>query len=199
MYSVIAASQQQILDSIPKRYVEDYEQLCRDVGRAGTEDYQKQYKNFWEMNRASGGFCTKYFELLAAPTTPNLPGLLQALEDASMRRDEARTVQFSFATKLLHTRNPQLPIYDSRVARFFLFERPLGADRMARLIAFYDFLAGEYARIIDAGYLADAISAFRQKFNLQQHSDEKIIDWLIWAFVGLMDRGALLERLIVYK
>lgn len=127
MYSVIAASQKQLLESIQQQEVEVYEQLCQDVGRAGTQDYQRRYKTFWAMNRASPGFCSKYFELLAMGTTPHLAPLLQELEDASMRRNGTPTVQFSFATKLLHTRNAQLPIYDSRVARFYLFEPPLEA------------------------------------------------------------------------
>lgn len=197
MYSVIAASQKQLLESIQQQEVEVYEQLCQDVGRAGTQDYQRRYKTFWAMNRASAGFCSKYFELLAMGTTPHLAPLLQELEDASMRRNGTPTVQFSFATKLLHTRNAQLPIYDSRVARFYLFEPPSGGDRMPRLIAFYRFLGSEYARIINGGHLADAIGAFRQRFQPRQHSDEKIIDWLIWAFVGLADGGALLQRRIV--
>jgi hypothetical protein len=30
------------------------------------------------------------------------------------------------------------------------------------------------------------------------HSDEKIVDWLIWALVGLADGGALLKEQISY-
>jgi hypothetical protein len=83
MYSVIKASQQQILDSIRAQDVKDYEQLRRDLSRANTKDYQQQYRGFWAMNRASNTFCTKYFELLETGTTLELPGLLEALDEAS--------------------------------------------------------------------------------------------------------------------
>jgi hypothetical protein len=36
MYSLIEASQQPILDAIHKQEVEDYEQLCRSFGQAGS-------------------------------------------------------------------------------------------------------------------------------------------------------------------
>ncbi len=199
MYSVVAASQRQILDLISADELKEYEWLCENPGLARANQYQQRYRSFWGMNRASSAFCRRYFEILEAGTTGDLPGLLRELENPSMRRNGTPTVQFSFATKLLHTRDAQLPLYDSRVARFFLFEPPSGGDRMPRLIAFYRFLASEYARIINGGHLADAISAFRQRFKPLQHRDEKIIDWLIWAFVGLADDGALLERRIAFK
>jgi hypothetical protein len=47
--------------------------------------------------------------------------------------------------------------------------------------------------------LATAIAEFRQRFNPQQHTDEKIIDWLVWKFVALADKGALLNGQIVYE
>jgi hypothetical protein len=96
-----------------------------------------------------------------------------------------------------------LPIYDSLVARFFLFEAPSSdrpvEERITKLTAFHDFLGTEYARVIKGGQLASAIAAFRQRFNPQQHTDEKIIDWLIWTLVSLADRGALLKSQIVYE
>ena len=49
------------------------------------------------------------------------------------------------------------------------------------------------------GLLAPAIAAFRERFHPQHHTDEKIVDWLIWALVGLADEGALLDGRIVYS
>jgi hypothetical protein len=44
--------------------------------------------------------------------------IVQTLYVASTRQDGRKTVQFSFATKLLHIADPSLPIYDSLVAEF---------------------------------------------------------------------------------
>ena len=205
MYSVIRTFQQTIVESIDPWEVAEYDWLRETIDQSGTAAYQQRYKNFWGMNVAqlSSPFYATYFEFLSAATTPTPTDLCKALYESSTRRDGIRTLQFSFATKLLHTLNPRLPIYDSLVARFFLFKVPSNdrpvRERIAKLIEFYDFLGTEYARVIKGGQLASAIAEFRQRFNPQQHTDEKIIDWLIWGLVNLADREALLTSQIVYE
>lgn len=205
MYSVIRTVQQTIVDSIDPWEVAEYDWLRETTGQSGTASYQQRYKNFWGMNVAqlSSPFYTTYFEFLSATAMPTPTDLCQILYESSTRRDGRQTLQFSFATKLLHTINPRLPIYDSLAARFFLFEAPSSDrpvnERIKKLIEFYDFRGTEYARVIKGGQLTFAIAAFRQQFNPRQHTDEKIIDWLIWALVNLADRGALLTNQIVYE
>jgi hypothetical protein len=205
MYSVINAFHRTIISEIDPQYVKQYEWIREKVEDVDSPQYQQQYRNFWQMNmsRLSSGFYATYFGLLKAPTPLALDSLCQTLCEASTRSTGIRTLQFSFATKLLHIQNPHLPIYDSRVARFYLFEAPASdrplQERITKLMAFYEFLVAEYARVIDNGLLATAIAAFRERFKPQQHTDEKIVDWLIWALVGLIDDGALLDGRIVYS
>jgi hypothetical protein len=205
MYSVICTFQQTIISSISPQEVTNYDRLRQNVGQANTAAYQQLYRDFWGMNVAqlSIGFYTTYFEFLKATTTPTLANLCQALYDSSARRDGTRTLQFSFATKLLHTLNPHLPIFDSKVARFYLFEPPSSdrpaPERIGKLTVFHGFLKAEYERVINSSQLATAIDAFHQRFNPQQHTDEKIVDWLIWKLVNLADGGALLNGQIVYS
>jgi hypothetical protein len=205
MYSVIATFQQQIIGSISPSYVAEYEWLCQNVGQSNTASYQRRYRMFWVMRGVSDNFYTSYFAALSAATSqpPTLNGLCEELALSSTRKNGTQTVQFSFATKLLHMVQPQFPIYDSRVCRFYLFQQQVPTkltprQKMSRLIPFHNFLIAEYARVISSGQLAPAIAAFRQHFNAQKHSDEKIVDWLIWALVGLADGRALLDGLIGY-
>jgi hypothetical protein len=205
MYSTIKIFQQTIIGSIPSREVTEYAWLRDNVGRANTETYQKRYRGFWGMHaaRLSSEFHATYFEFLKAPTIPTLADLCRALYDPSGRRNGTRTLQFSFATKLLHTLNPHVPIYDSKVARFFLFEAPSSdrpvPERIGGLTAFHAFLEVEYRRVLNGRQLSTAIDAFRQRFDPEQHTDEKIVDWLIWTFVNLVDGGALLNGQIAYS
>jgi len=168
MYSVISTFRQAIIGSIPSHDVTEYDWLRQNIGQATTAGYQQRYKYFWGMNVAqlSSGFYATYFEFLKpAPTTPTLADLCQVLYDSSVRRNGTRTLQFSFATKLLHTLNPHLPIYDSLVARFFLFEAPSSdlpaPERIRKLTAFHGFLETEYARLINSNQLGAAIDLFR--------------------------------------
>ena len=205
MYSVITTFQNQIIGSISPPYVAEYEWLRQNVGQANTASYQRRYRTFWVMRGVSSNFYTSYFAALSAAASqpPTLSGLCQTLSLSSTRKDGTQTLQFSFATKLLHVVQPQIPIYDSRVCRFYLFQQqpPMKLtpqQKTSRLIAFHSFLIAEYARVITSGKLAPAIAAFRNRFNPQMHGDEKIVDWLIWALVGLADSGALLNGAITY-
>jgi hypothetical protein len=204
VYPVISAFHQTIIREIDPQYVKQYEWIREKVAEVDSPQYQQQYRDFWRMNVAQLGksFYTTYFGLLKAPTEHELPGLCDALYEVSTRLDGKRTLQFSFATKLLHLQNPHLPIYDSRVARFYLFKAPSGGtveERTKKLTAFHNFLVAEYARVIHNGLLAPAIAALRERFKPRLHTDEKIIDWLIWALVGLAEDGAVLDGRIVYS
>jgi hypothetical protein len=174
MYSVINRFQQTIISDIDPQYVKQYEWILQNVAQADSADYHQQYRGFWGMNvaRLSSGFYATYFGLLKAPTpTLTLASLCDTLYDSSTRDRGKQTLQFSLATKLLHILNPHLPIYDSRVARFYLFKAPTSGsvkERAEKLTAFHNFLVAEYARVINNSLLAPGIVAFRERFRPQQ-------------------------------
>lgn len=208
MYSAIEKSRSFIINALTDENVRQYEWLLRNLGSADTPEYQKLYKSFWTTYpaRLSDHFYQKYFELLSAracnPMT--VSELCKVVSKASARRDGSEmTLQFSFATKLMHMFNPHLPVYDSRIASFYFFLEPSGqlpiAVRIDRLARFHAFLIDEYPRITREGLLARSIEAFKGKFKPQNHTDEKIVDWLIWKFVSLANNGALLEGRIAYS
>jgi len=104
-------------------------------------------------------------------------------------------LQFSFATKLAHMVDPRLPVYDSLVAAFYFHVPRSGASqletRLRDLLSFYKFLRVEYARVLGDGLLADAIQRFRARFpDNNEICDERVVDWLLWAWVSLIHRGA---------
>src|SRR6266852_5817522 len=127
MYSTICKNQQAIISAIyPKKDVQAYESLLKRVGQASNQQYQRDYKDFWRMHRAQLGtsFYQAYFNALNTANPLTLRGLCKQLDPYSKRSNGAPTLQFSFATKLRHMINPQLPIYDVQVGRFFLFREP---------------------------------------------------------------------------
>src|ERR1700730_14935071 len=69
---------------------------------------------------------TAYFGALNAAIshTPTLRSVAQTLHAASTNSNGRQSLQFSFATKLLHMTNQQLPIYSSEVAAFYFFQEP---------------------------------------------------------------------------
>ena len=119
-----------------------------------------------------------------------------AIRDIAMLSDtpERSSLQFSFATKLLNTIDSREPVYDTHVTSFYFFvppasDRPFEA-RLDALLEFYEFLRGEYARVIGQGLLRPAIDQFRERVSADPDlCDERIVDLLIWGFVSLMRRG----------
>ena len=209
IYSVICQNQDTIISAIhPTKDVENYESLVSDVLQANVPDYQKKYKDFWMMNVGFLGskFDQEYFSTLhlaalnPSQPIPGLRNLCQALYQLPREKGD-QALQFSFASKLRHMVHRDLPIFDTNVAHFYLFEKPYWvpmAERLDALMEFYDFLSGEYHRVLSDGLLAEPIEAFKQQFqqqfrNPQKHTDVKIIDWLIFKFVGLAEKKKMIN------
>jgi hypothetical protein len=210
MYDLINRFAQTVVGTIPREHVTDYEWLIQNVGQANISGYQSRYRRFWAMNAAqlSPAFYAAYFGTLAAAVSqpPTLSSVAQTLHAASARQNGQKSLQFSFATKLLHITNPHLPIYDSQVAAFYFFVEPDRNPkdpknlqrRISEFVTFHDFLRQEYARVLQNNLLATAIQEFRSRLNPKHFTDEKIVDSLIWAFVGLLWKGALQKGQIAY-
>jgi hypothetical protein len=196
-----------LVAAIPASHVADYDWLRENTDALDTPRYQTRYRAYWQMTaaRLSPDFCAAYFAALRTglKSAPELGPLTHALYDTATHLNGRRSLQFSFASKLLHMANPRIPIYDSQVARFYFFlepprERPL-EERVATLVAFHGFLAQEYARVLTAGLLTNAITLFRQRLHPRFFTDEKCIDSLIWAFVGFLKKGALSSGRVIYR
>jgi hypothetical protein len=212
MYDLINQSAQTVVDTIPTEHVTEYEWLIQNMAQATAPDYQKRYRRYWAMNAAqlSPAFYSAYFGALNAAVgqPPTLSSVAQTLHGASSRKNGQKSLQFSFATKLLHMTNPRLPIYDSQVAAFYFFQEPEIKDpddpkdlrrRISVFIRFHRFLRREHKRVLQHNLLATSIQEFRLRLNPQRFTDEKIVDSLIWAFVGLLWKGALPKGQIVYS
>jgi hypothetical protein len=198
-YSLINQFGRKIVETFPPRFVTEYEWLIRNLGQAGTERYQKRYRSYWAMNaaRLSTEFYVTYFEILntAASEAPTLSEVVLALYEPSARRDGTKSIQFSFATKLLHMANPDLPIYDKNVAQFYSFQPPPSTisrdSRIRALVGFHELLRSEYAGVLEQGLLKGPIDEFRNQFRPQLLTDHRVIDFLIWQTVELQAKGDL--------
>lgn len=207
MYRLINDSARPVVDRIPRSFLPDYERLVQDFHNADEASYQKEYRRFWVTNpaRLSPNFYRVYFRLLkdSQKKTPDLGDIVKTLYNASVRRNGDHSIQFSFATKLVHMANPHLPIYDSRVAEFYFFKRPARTrsvkQQIDKFLDFHAFLTQEYRRVLGQGLLTAGIQEFRRQFNPQHITDEKIVDSLIWAFVSLLNDGGITNKTLVYS
>jgi len=175
--------------------------------RAATSNaaFQKSYRRYWRMNaaRLPESFYARYFKVLAQCQGRGHADVATVARTISDAEGENHGLQFSFATKLAHMVDPHVPVFDSFVANFYFFavpsrNRPF-EDRLASLLEFHAFLSREYARVIRLRLLAPAIDQLRSQCELESTvPDERLVDWLIWAWVSLLRGGAQVHGQALY-
>ena len=192
-----------ILDNLKTQDIEAYSWLLQQLpdtdvaaDSSASENYRGKYRKFWVMRFPSESYFPAYFQYLQHHKTNQCidpKAVCRALRSESKDRKGQETIQFSFATKLAHMANPSLPIFDGLVRSFFFLPVPgSNQDFDERLRTHgenYQFLQQEYKRITQDGLLEPAIGAFRKRFPETRHTDVKVIDWIIWAFVDLAYQG----------
>jgi hypothetical protein len=213
MYELINRNVAELLQTIDRKgdivpYVWMIERL-RNIDVAHDQEFQRVYRLYWRLNAAhlSQEFCSAYFSLLeeAKHSTDDMgvENIARALLKTQTHSNGKQSLQFSFATKLVHMLNPRLPVYDGMVESFFFlpssYTKKTVDGKLGGLLRSYGFLVNEYDRILIIGLLAPAIAALRSHFSLDdRYADEKAIDTLVWRFVGLLQKGALRDGSIAY-
>ncbi len=167
---------------------DDFEK-CKNVRRDG--DFQREYKYFWGMNRAglTEKIFDKYFDLLTERER-NLGKILLIIYNIP-RRDGNRSIQFSFTTKMLHTIDNNLPIYDSLVGKAFnLRISGNGKERIKSCCENYIILKDYCSFLLKEKNLMAVVGEFRKGccVNKKDISDIKIIDFFVWANESLRNK-----------
>ncbi|MDP2668486.1 MAG: hypothetical protein Q8P07_01480 [bacterium] len=152
--------------------------------------FQFVFRSYYLLDSAGLGEKVKkrYFELLADKQTDLEKVLVELYQIETLRK--RKTIQFSFATKLLHTIDNNNPIFDSKVARV-IHRNVSGTTRDARVascIEIYTYMKRLYPDLIKEERIKKVIEKFRTKFNVTSDKmpDIKILDFLIWSLGKLI-------------
>jgi len=212
MYRLISQNVDQLLETIKSdrcRVIDPYVELVRR-SRAPANfqdvDFRSLYRRYWAMNNAglTDEFFEAYFKRMEALARDNAdlnPGKIACDLYEIPRRQGGGSLQFSFATKLVHTIDRTRPVYDSVIVAFyFIDEGGAGRNMEARLkkrMDSYDYLMREHIRVLDQGFLKEPIDKFRACFDdvASEFTDQKIVDSLIWKFVPWMRSRSFSERM----
>jgi hypothetical protein len=204
MYATINAHLASILTRFDAHYVPEYDYLTSHSHDFAEPDYQRRFAAYWQFRGVSQMWRTFYFAQmapLAGGALPDLAGLLHALHAQPCTSNDRHALHFSFATKLLHVLHPTRPIYDSRIHQFYglpPFDPWLPVpEGIQTRIQVYAFLQAEYDRVHANHLLDPAIAAFRAHFAVPEWTNQKIIDSLIWAFIGLCRQGAVVHQQVL--
>jgi hypothetical protein len=213
MYRLINKHIQPLLRSIDRdKDIEPYRQLIAYMDAAEcplNKDFRSRYRQYWKMTnvQVTPRFADQYFlklESLRFTRKPEIEVVARQLYKFT-NEDKRPSLQFSFATKLVHMLDRDAPIYDSSVRSFFLLRDiswlKNAESKLPLYLDAYQFLKAEYERVIRESLLKKAITAFRNCFHVHPsgYTDVKVIDTLIWKFVSFMEMAAPSERRVIYS
>lgn len=160
-----------------------YEWLDAHKGQPTDPVFRFVFRSNYRLDNAglTAGWKARYFEFLAR-REGELRAVLEGLYHVPTARN-VKSLQFSFATKLLHTLDPRRPIYDSKVAE--LLGLPVKkvrdfAANVAACVAVYDDLCEVQRQLLlDAG-VNNRVAALKARYD-SPISDEKALDFLLWS------------------
>ena len=187
--NTLVENKDQIFNKLHKKIsiVDKYPSIMRMYREDGcvSAPFQREYKIFYRLNIAglSDEQKQKYFELMSSRVN-RLEVILDELYRIPTRKN-THSIQFSFATKLLHTLDVNQSIYDSNVGEMFNL-KVIGSNKEQKIrscLEIYNFLKSTYHSLLSDGKIRSLISAFREEFGYSENdmSDTKVLDFIIWA------------------
>lgn len=183
----------QILNNIDQESIDVYCWLKNDFKKKGCNNslFQFVFRSFYKIDNAGLSLEQKklYFKLLEN-REENLKKILIELSEIETL-NERKTVQFSFATKLLHTLNNDRPIFDSQVG--LAVNKHVNGNNLEKRInsclELYDFLQEFYQKMLANKKIATSIKTFKKKFSAEEISDAKALDFLLWSLGKLKEKN----------
>jgi len=180
--------QDEILSNLDSESIAVYSFIKTEYARG---DIQKNYvfqfvfRRFYGLDNAglSDEMKTHFFELFAEKQT-NIGIILSDLYEIP-RIDKKKSMQFSFATKLLHTIDNSKPIYDTEIGSL-TYSKPKPSDKNTQIqnyIELYNNLERLDAELLKDEKIQRVISEFRLIFHVDREkiSDVKALDFIMWS------------------
>jgi hypothetical protein len=161
MYHHINRHIEPLLDRLrKKKHVQDYDNLMHAFAQPDAPldaEFQGHYARFWGFNQGvDKAWRRNYFTVLQNIRNQTQLDLRETLRcvchETLNDRKGGQSLEFSFATKLVHTMAPKSPIYDANVRAFyFLPDTNTGGDietRIGRCLEVYDALVRGYDLVL---------------------------------------------------
>jgi len=191
----IDEKQEDILSNLNSKSIKDYIFIKNEFDNdniLNNSKFQSRFKSFYRMNSAglSDSQKKRFFELLSdkSDKQENLTYILSELYEIP-RLNRTHSIQFSFATKLLHTINNNKPIYDKKIAEIINI-CVQGANKNKKILScieIYNFLEKLYLNMLQDKTIINIISEFRLKFKVNEKniSNIKVLDFIMWSLGDL--------------
>ena len=202
------------LEEITKRTLVCEKAVIKEISRSNLEVYrfiqdefnntdvsknlifQFVYCNFYTLDKqkVDADFIRGYFELmqsLKGSKDLDLVSLLFEVYNIETKRE--RKFHYSFTSKLAHTIDNNIPIWDSRIADLFSLNLKSVQDKKVNGEKFRNCiitLQEQYEKVISENLLYSTLNKFNEKFKEFNLSDTKKLDFIFWS-AGRIDINKL--------
>ncbi len=167
-----------------ERPIRDYRWLIDEVRRLDVTtdaDFQRRYNHFWRV-RKNATWRAAYYELLerAKRAGTDFPTALRAMHARTGR------IEASFSSKLVATLDPDMPVIDAFVLKFFglRLPYPYQDDRIGKTIDVYERVAAGIDAIVRSDAMPRVRAAFAERYPTAALSDVKMVDFVLWQVRG---------------
>ncbi len=151
-------------------------------------EFEKKFRQFYRMNTA--GLTQDHFKVYFKHLKNKESDLVKILTDLYNIKTlrGSHSLQFSFTTKLLHTIDNNLPIFDKFISSYFSIANPndfgLSLDkRLEKRQEMYCELVSSYKKLLLDKQVCKTIQDCRSRLSWpgDMISDIKVLDFMLWA------------------
>lgn len=161
--------------------IERYRFIMEKVQRVDVsldEGFQKTYENFYTLGRYPKEFRRDYFAYMERCKETEL-----SFEEALSYFLKYGTLEVSFSSKLVHTLNPEQPIWDKNVTdQHFGYKIPTYGtkDREKKILDRYKRYKRDFLKYVASDDGKTIIRAFDEAFPETGFTDLKKVDFVLW-------------------
>ena len=194
--SDIDEKQDEILSNLDNESVVVYIFLKKEFDKSNIANnlfFQFVFRSFYRLDNAglSDNLKKHFFKLLAEKQTKLDIILSELYEIPRLKKDNS--IQFSFATKLLHTIDNDKPIFDKYVTSI-INKKVKGNNKKEKIqscIEIYDSLVTLNDELKKNDKIRNVILKFRTKFKVskEEMSDTKVLDSIMWSLGKLQSNA----------
>ena len=152
----------------------------QDINVSTDREFQRLYKGYYFPGPQSHEFSNSYFQYMQEVRNQN-PSFRDVIEHIYVFSNQ---VHYSFASKLLHTVDPQNPVLDKHIMRllgFNLMERGNPTDRKNFYCNVFETVSNEYRSYENMPFMQEVINQFNELFpDYREISYSKKVDMLLF-------------------
>ncbi len=141
-------------------------------------NFQRMYNHFYRMGRRSEVYYTLYFALMESLKGKDVSYsyILQEIYSSTGR------IEASFASKLLATINPSMPVWDKFVLQNFNLKAPYyySSDRLVKIANVYKEIETRFQENIETQQWIEELEKFDDFFPGNNLTQVKKADLIIW-------------------